>query len=244
MTTSAMTTTSEGTALDFTATTRAAHTPVRRISIQTYRQRASQTTTRTRTTNSPTTSTTTSVTENLTQTTDKSSRVNSRQTGDNQTLQDRYPNFTLDQIKTAFRQIPDGIDQGGSKTDSSISSYTCSKGSSCSDCSTSTDHDRQASQGRKHMDEEITSPPAKKPRLEYNPLLTSTRLSEPLYSPTMPAFSPEHTCTYRPTKIFKSQDGATFPPRPINIPTKPGKDRYAYLPMTQGQFLLEPLPHF
>ena len=224
MTTTAMTTTS-----DCNTTTRAAHTPHRRISIQTYRQRAAQTTTRTRTTNSPTTSITTSVTDNLTQTTDKSSRTNSRQTGEDQTLQDRYPNFTLDQIKTAFRQIPDGLDQEDSDTDSSISSYTCSKGSSCSDCSTSTEHDRHASQGQNHMDEEITPPPAKKPRLEYDPLLTTTRQSEPLYSPTMPAFSPEHTFTYRPTKIFKSQDGATFPPRPITIPTNPGKDRYAYL---------------
>ena len=224
VTTTAMTTTS-----DCTTSTRAAHTPHRRISIQTYRQRAAQTTTRTRTTNSPNTSITTSVTDNLTQTTDKSSRTNSRQTGDDLTLKDRYPNFTLDQIKTAFRQIPDGLDQGDSDTDSSISSYTCSKGSSCSDCSTSTDHDRHASQGRNHMDEEITPPPAKKPRLEYDPLLTTTRQSKPLYSRTMPAFSPEHTCTYRPTKIFKSQDGATFPPRPITIPTNPGKDRYAYL---------------
>ena len=242
MTTTAMATTTDSMALDCTATTKQ---HIHLTDVYLYRHTAAHTTTRTRTTNSPTTSITTSVTDNLTQTTDKSSRANSRQTGDDQTLQDRYPNFTLDQIKTAFRQILDGLDQGDSDTDSSISSYTCSKGSSCSDCSASTDHYRQASQGRNHMDKKITPPPAKKPRLEYDPLLTTTRLSEPLYSPTMPAFSHEHTCTYRPTKIFKSQDGATFPPRPINIPTNPGKDRYAYLVHDPvGQFSLDNLPHF
>ena len=131
----------------------------------------------TRTTNSSTTSTTTCVTKSLTQTTDKSFRANNRQTGDDQTLQDRYPNFTLDQIKLAFRRILDGLDQEDSYTDS-ISSYTCSKGSSCSDCSTSTDPDRKASQGQILMDKKITPHPAKKPRLKYDPLLTSTRLSE------------------------------------------------------------------
>ena len=96
--------------------------------------------------------------------------ANSRQTGntDDQTLQDKYPNFTLNQIKSAFRQILDGLDQGDSDTDS-ISSYTCSKGSSCSDCSTSTDPDRQASQGRIRMDKKTTPPPANKTKTQVRP---------------------------------------------------------------------------
>ena len=109
----------------------------------------------------------------------------------------------------------------------SISSYTCSRGSSCSDCSCCTD--RSHRQTTIDDDDEPLSPPAKRRRLKYDPLLSSTNDYEPLYSPTMPLYSPE-PATYIPTTINKDlPDGPTFPPRPINIPTNPGNDRYAYL---------------
>ena len=107
----------------------------------------------------------------------------------------------------------------------SISSYTCSRGSSCSDCSSCTD--RSHRQTTIDDDYEPLSPPAKRRRLKYDPLLSSTNDYEPLYSPTMPLYSPE-PATYRPTTINKDlTDGPTFPPRPINIPTNPGNARYA-----------------
>ena len=133
---------------------------------------------------------------------------------------------------TVMTTREDSMDDNLPKNDTnddtaSISSYTCSRGSSCSDCSSCTD--RSHRQTTIDDDYEPLSPPAKRRRLEYDPLLSSTNNYEPLYSLTMPLYSPE-PATYRPTTINKDlPDGPTFPPRPINIPTNTGNDRYAYL---------------
>ena len=109
----------------------------------------------------------------------------------------------------------------------SISSYTCSRGSSCIDCSSCTDRSPRRTTNEDEL--EPLSPPAKRRRLEYDPLLSSPNDYKPLYSPTIPLYSPE-PATYRPTTINRElPDGPIFPPRPINIPTNPGSDRYAYL---------------
>ena len=147
------------------------------------------------------------MTDNLTQATDESPTANGRQTGDTKILLWTRLNQLLDKFRTVYplTHVPvvATVPQALALTD------------------------------KHHKDEYLWMKRLhhlqRNKRLEYDPLLTSTRLSEPLYSPTMPAFSPEHTCTYRPIKIFKSLDGATFPPRPVHILTNPGKDRYAYL---------------
>ena len=79
----------------------------------------------------------------------------------------------------------------------SISSYTstCSRGSGCSDCSCCTDRPPRRTTNEDD-DYEPLSPPAKRRRLEYDPLLSSPNHYEPLYSPTMPLYSPE-PATYR-----------------------------------------------
>ena len=93
-------------------------------------------------------------------------------------------------------------------------SYTCSRGSSCS----------QHSSPRS-----LTPTPAKRPRLEYDSGQTNyTYPTEPVYSPTMPPFSPE-PMDYTPTPINRPVDGPTFPQRPIHISTNPGRDTYAFL---------------
>ena len=132
--------------------TTAAQTSHRRISLQTYRLRALQTTS----------------------------------TGDSLITLTTASTITTTSMTDSFNDY------------TSFSPYTRSRGASCSDCSICTDHDQ--SPGRTKNDDELEplSPPAKRARLEYNPIRTSPNDYETLFSPTMPLYSP--TCYIQTNK--------------------------------------------
>ena len=122
-------------------------------------------------------------------------------------------------------------DESSSSSSSSSCSFDCSDCSKRSHRCDSCFEDQPSLPSRKRH---LSSPSAervKKQRLEYKlrlPTCDTPPSLDPLYSPTMPPFSPE-TREYVPSTIQRVEKGPEFPPKPISIPLNPGRDRYAFL---------------